>query len=174
MAKIEQLIPKILIFEGGYCNDVCDSGGATNMGVTLATWQKMGYDKDLDGDIDADDIKLLTNGDFRIVLSKYWNKWKANLIKNQSIAELLVDWYWGSGIWGIKIPQRVLGVDDDGIVGSQTLNAINSYPNQKELHEKLIQARLDFIYGICKRSPKNNKFKKGWVRRIVSYTFKEN
>lgn len=173
MAEIVLLVPKILQWEGGYVNDPSDSGGATNKGVTISTWRKIGYDKDLDGDIDADDVKLITNKDFEIVLGKYWNEWSADKIKNQSIAELLVDFVWASGTWGIKIPQRVLGVDDDGVVGKQTLNAVNSYPNQKELHEKLINARLNFVDLICARSPKNNKFKKGWKRRILSYKFKE-
>ena len=34
------------------------------MGITIATWKAVGYDKDGDGDIDAQDIKLLTKADF--------------------------------------------------------------------------------------------------------------
>jgi lysozyme family protein len=173
MAEIVLLVPKILQWEGGYVNDPSDSGGPTKMGVTIGTWRKIGYDKDMDGDIDANDVKLIDNKDFEIVLGKYWNEWRADKIKNQSIAELLVDFVWASGTWGIKIPQRVLGVDDDGVVGKQTLSAVNSYPDQKELHSKLINARLNFVDLICVRSPKNNKFKKGWKKRILSYKFKE-
>jgi len=33
----------------------------------------------------------------------FWDKWKADLIKDQSIANILVDWVWGSGKYGITI-----------------------------------------------------------------------
>ena len=67
-------------------------------------------------DIDADDIKLLSTADAVSVLKQnYWNRWKADQIANQSVAEILVDWVWGSGKWGIVIPQRLLKVTDDGI-----------------------------------------------------------
>ena len=103
MAKVELFAPKILRYEGGFVNDPCDKGGATNMGVTLATWRQVGYDKDGDGDIDADDIRLLTVSDAISVLkTNYWNRWKADQITNQSIAEILVDWVWGSGKWKIS------------------------------------------------------------------------
>lgn len=33
------------------------------MGITLSTWRSCGYDKDGDGDIDADDLRLITPED---------------------------------------------------------------------------------------------------------------
>ncbi len=62
MAKIEILSPFILSFEGGYVNHPNDKGGPTNKGVTIATWRRVGYDKDGDGDIDVDDLRLLRIG----------------------------------------------------------------------------------------------------------------
>ena len=93
MAKVELFAPKILAFEGGFVHDPTDRGGATNMGVTLSTWKQVGYDKDGDGDINADDIRQLSKQDAIAVLKlNYWNRWKANQITNQSMAEILVDW----------------------------------------------------------------------------------
>ena len=49
-----------------------------------------------------------------------WSVLKEALIKlkDQNVANILVDWVWASGAYGIKIPQRVLGVDVDGRSGS--------------------------------------------------------
>ena len=60
MANVYKLAPWILKWEGGFVNDPADLGGATNMGVTIGTWKSCGYDKDGDGDIDVDDLRLLT------------------------------------------------------------------------------------------------------------------
>lgn len=145
MANVILLAPRILKWEGGYCDDPDDRGGATNKGVTLSTWRQVGYDKDGDGDIDANDIRLLSNEDATRVLKQfYWDRWKTDLISNQSVAEILVDWVWCSGKWGIVIPQQILQVQPDGIVGNKTVNAVNSH-NQRDLHVKIVEARKKFI-----------------------------
>lgn len=46
----------------------------------------------------------------------FCNRWMADLIKDQAVANTLVDWVWGSGVYGVKIPQRMLGVTADGVV----------------------------------------------------------
>lgn len=171
MANVSKLLPIILQWEGGFNEDPLDKGGATNMGVTLQTWKSCGYDKDMDGDIDKDDVKILEKSDVQIVLKKYyWDRWKADKILNQSVANILVDWVWGSGSWGIKIPQRILGCTQDGLVGPKTLEKLNSF-NQQELFNQIKQARLDFVDGIVERDPTQQRFIKGWKNRINYFKF---
>lgn len=102
----------------------------------------------------------------------FWDKWKADSIKNQSIAMLLVDWVWGSGIYGIKYPQQILGVKVDGIVGEKTLAAVNNYPDQKELFEKLWQRRKKHFEDIARNSYKK-KFLRGWLRRLDAFKYED-
>lgn len=171
MAKVELFVPKMLGLEGGFVDDPADRGGATNMGVTLSTWKKVGYDKDGDGDIDAEDIRRLSKQDAIGVLKRgYWNRWKADQINNQSIAEILVDWVWSSGKWGIVIPQRLLKVPEDGIVGPATLYAANS-ANQRGLHAALFQARGRFILDLVRIHPEQKKFLDGWMNRLNQFKF---
>ena len=189
MAKIEKLSPIIAKWEAGYVDDPKDKGGATNMGITIGTWRQIGYDKDGDGDIDVHDIRLLDEHDFAAVLKIYWNKWQANRIVNQSVANILVDWVFTSGAWGIRIPQRILGLNEDGIVGPATLNALNS-GCQKELFDKIFNARKKFFNDIVTRSVleyekkigrksteseklkhTQKRFIKGWLNRLNDFKY---
>lgn len=171
MAKIQPLADFILSFEGGYVNHPNDKGGPTNMGVTLKTWQTQGYDKNNDGRIDAKDVKLITKADaISILLRCYWNRWKADGIKDQSIANILVDWIWISGTPGITLVQAMLGVKSDGIVGKQTLKALNSQ-NPKQFFDRIKTRRKQYISGIIARNPSKRVFEKGWLRRLEAINY---
>lgn len=172
MADIKVLAPFILSYEGGFVNDPADRGGATNMGVTIGTWRSVGYDKDGDGDIDVDDLRKLTRDDVieRVMRPHYWNRWKADLIRSQSLANILVDWVWASGVNGIKIPQRLLGVTADGIVGPKTLEALNAR-DPRWLFSQIRDRREGYIRGIVARDPSQRRFMAGWLRRLDGIRF---
>ncbi len=176
MAEIKKFEPFILKWEGGakYTNKKSDKGGATKYGITIATWRTVGYDKNGDGKIGEKDVKLITEDDFKKVLKRnFWDKWKADQIKNQKVAEILVDWLWNSGKWGIIKPQQLLGVKADGIVGVKTLAAVNNYPNQRKLFESLKNARKAYIDKVIKNDPSQIVNKKGWLNRINSIVYED-
>lgn len=171
MANLQLLIPLILKWEGGFVNDPADLGGPTNKGVTLSTWKRQGYDKNGDGAIDVADLKLLTAEDVaeRILRPYYWNRWQADRIDSQALANILVDWVWCSGRYGITIPQGVLGVPEDGIVGERTLRILNGYPDPEGLFEKIKQTRRAYLNMICLKRPENKRFLKGWFNRLNDF-----
>lgn len=166
MNDYRNMIDKVLKWEGGYAGNI-DGKTCTMKGVTLATYRnyfgRQKTCKELRGISQAEWEYIFKNG--------FWDRWKADKIDNQSIAELLVDWVWASGIYGIKLPQRVLGVKDDGIVGNKTLSAINNYPNQKELFNKLWNRRKKHFEDIAKNG--KEKFLKGWLNRLNDYKYRE-
>ena len=169
MADIQKLANKLFKWEGGFVNDPTDRGGATNMGVTISTWRQVGYDKDGDGDIDTDDIRLLTRADAMLVLKKfYWDRWQADHIIDQKVANILVDWVWASGRWGIIIPQLILDVKSDGIVGPHTLIKLNRVDSKIFLRE-VYTARVTFLQKIVKNDPSQVKFIYGWLRRLNDF-----
>jgi lysozyme family protein len=174
MANPRLYIPKVLQWEGGFVNDPLDRGGATNKGVTIACFKSMGFDNDGDGDIDIDDLRRLSDDQaFAIMKKLYWNRWHADEIENQSIAEILVDFVWGSGKWGIVVPQGALGLVADGVVGPKTLAVVNGR-NQEEIFNTIKASRLIFIENIIKNNPSQVRFERGWKNRINSFKFKEN
>lgn len=174
MAKCELLLPYLMKWEGGYVNDPHDRGGVTNKGVTIATWRSVGYDVDGDGDIDVADLKVLSDDDVltRVLKPHYWDRWRADEIRSQSVANILVDWVWGSGAYGVKIPQRILGVKVDGIVGPQTLSAVNAR-EPRELFGQLKQERADFLRRIVDNNPTQKRFIRGWMNRLNDLTFND-
>ncbi len=174
MAQCKELLPFILSWEGGYVNDPDDLGGATNKGVTIATWRQVGYDKTGDGVIDVDDLRQLTDEDVmtRVLKPHYWDRWRADQIEDQAIANICVDWCWCSGRHAITRVQKLLGVKPDGIVGQITLAAINS-ASPLPLFMKIKQDRRFFLEGICRSRSKNRKFLKGWLRRLDAITYQK-
>ena len=190
MANIEHFIPFLIKWEAGiikknnetnesffqragktgWADDPDDSGGQTMVGVTMATYEefcrKKGYPRPT-----SERLMNLSYDDWKSVLKMfYWDRWRADEIKSQSIAEIVCDWVWASGIYGIKIPQELVGVMPDGIVGPKTIAAVNS-KNPRELFDRIKIARFDFIEDICRKRHANNKFKRGWLNRVNDIKF---
>lgn len=190
MAKVESIVPFILKWETGttgigltnehffekaklkgFANDPDDLGGATMCGVTLATFteycRRKGYPRPT-----IVRLKAITYKEWlEILKTMFWDKWKADQINNESIALILVDWVWGSGKYGITIPQKAIGVTADGIVGPKTIAAVNA-KDPKQLFDLIRKERLAYIERICRSRPTNLKYKRGWLNRLNDIKFK--
>lgn len=167
MAEAKVLIPFILKWEGGFANHPDDKGGATNKGITIATFRHF-----LGSGKTVGQLKAMTDEQWETIFRKgFWDKFEADKIANQSVANICVDWAWCSGATtAIKQVQRLLGVAADGVVGNITLGAINNADPEK-LFEKIKSARLAFVEAIVKRDASQQVFLKGWLNRINSIQY---
>ncbi len=109
--------------EGGYVDDPADPGGATNMGVTLATYRQWSEDPVL-GPAQIRDMTRRTAS--AIYRSLYWNPLRADALPpgvDLSVFDMGVN----AGIWGsARLLQRTLGFtgeEVDGCIGPETLGA---------------------------------------------------
>lgn len=181
MVHYSNLKKFILSFEGGYVNDPDDRGGESNKGITIKTWRGAGFDtfrkipvlqvgKKCYTNV-TKSLYEMTDTQWEFVFKKYfWDRWSAEQIKDQSIANLLVDWVWSSGVWGIKMPQALLRVTQDGIVGPKTLNALNSQ-DPEQLFRRFVREREAYIERLVLKDPRNRKFERGWYRRLYSIQY---
>jgi lysozyme family protein len=173
MADFLEYFPTLLKWEGGYVNDPDDAGGATKYGVTLEVWKKEGYDKNKDGVIDSNDVKMITKEEAAKIAKKgYWDILKGDEIKSQSIAEFIVDWAYNSGTkTAIKKLQQTLGLTEDGNFGPNTLRETNA-ADAETLFDELKARRQAFFEAIVRAKPSQKKFLKGWLIRNNSFKFK--
>ena len=172
MANHELYFKKCLKWEGGYGNIAGDSGGATKYGVTIATWKMLADDPDKNGDgiVDAEDMKLLTLDDALAINKKFWDKIQGDKITNQSVAMAIADFLWNSGGVAVKKVQRILGLNTDGIFGRNTLAAVNAADPVK-LHADITNARRNYFYAIVRAKPITKKFLKGWLNRLNDFKY---
>lgn len=168
MANKKLLIPIIRQFEGGWSKHPLDRGGATMCGITFSTfkhWRK----KHQQPEPTEEDLKNIGMKEWTDIFTElFWEPCKAALIKNQTIANLLVDFAWASGpVTAIKQTQTALGLTPDGIVGAHTLDALNQSDYTKTI-EIITSKRLAFVEEIVKRNPTQSIFLNGWKRRILT------
>ena len=184
MAQLEKMIPFLILWESGVADtaadnetlflkarskgvakDPADRGGATLAGVTIATYGDYRKRKGRRKPSVADLARLEYAEWFDILKTMFWDRWQADSIADQRVAHMLVDWVWTSGTYGITIPQKLLGVKADGIVGPKTLEAVNARV-PSELFLNLKASRSAYFECICRQRPANRRFLNGWLRRL--------
>src|SRR5690606_31383462 len=117
--NFQQALEKVLKHEGGFVNHPADPGGATNKGITLATYRR--YIK-RNGTVD--DLKALTTEQAgKVYKAQYWDKVRGDDLPS-GLDYAVFDFAVNSGpAKAVKELQKVLGVTQDGIIGPITLEA---------------------------------------------------
>lgn len=170
MADINKLIPFLLKWEGGYSNHKADRGGATMKGITIATYRAYCKAKGLP-EPTIKRLKGVSMEEWKDILrTLYWDKFRADDINSQSVANICVDWAWMSGKTAIKNVQRILGVKADGVVGPITLAAINSR-SPLPLFGMIKERRKEFYAELVESTPSQQVFFNGWMNRLSDLNF---
>ena len=172
MADYRNLVPFIKKWEGGLSKDTRDqcskdplpdgSGYHTNKGICWMTFKSVFGSG-------SDSVKrfyAMNDEDWgKVYKPLFWDKMGGDGIKSQRIADALVNWAWGSGTsTPSKAIQRIVGVNPDGVIGNQTINAINA-GNEEDIYQKLKKANIDFFDNLS-QSPKYSMYRAGWFNRL--------
>jgi lysozyme family protein len=177
-ATFEKCIPVIMQHEGGsaYTNHPNDPGGSTKYGISLLFLSKLSLlegDIDHDGDIDADDIKQLSEPQADALYLKYfWNPLNIENLKNDLLILHIFDHGVNAGTrTAVKILQQLVRVSPDGSIGSMTESAISIYSASHNIVGDYANARKRYYDSIIDKNLKLSVFKNGWYNRVDSTHF---
>lgn len=126
---------KILKSEGGYSYDPDDSGGETYKGISRKFWPQWSGWKVIDSTKNQSDWKNKLNSisglnDAVLLFYKinFWDKIGGDSIKNQDVANLLVDSAVNEGIKSaVKRAEEIVGLPQTGILSLLLTNKLNSF-----------------------------------------------
>ena len=172
MADFNTYYPKLVKHEGGYVNDPTDRGGETYRGISRKNFPNATIFTHLDSvkPIKKNTIFPSLEVEVRKFYEmNFWDAIKADQIKNQSVAEILVDWKINGGFNPKKI-QQMVGEKQDGKIGDGTIQAINK-ADSTHLFATIKQARKAHYTAIIKNNPSQAKFANGWFARIESFQY---
>ncbi len=92
--------------------------------------------------------------------ANFWDKMKGDGVQNQAIATYCYDWYVNAGGNAIKSIQHMLGLQQDGVCGEQTLAALNAAGNILQL---LHSRRIVYYQHVA--TGDHSKYLAGWESR---------
>ncbi|KZL18167.1 glycoside hydrolase family 108 protein [Pseudovibrio sp. Ad37] len=148
--------------EMGYVDHPKDPGGATNHGVTIKTLSKW-----RGCNVSKDEVKALTKVEAEEILKT----WFFDPVRFDELPAGLdytvVDFSINSGAKrAIEYLQRALGVDDDGVFGRGTMDAVKRAANEGDMPD-LIKRLNEKRWAYMKRLSNWSSFKNGWTRRVM-------
>lgn len=166
MADYEWAFEKVMANEGGYILHTVqeDRGGMTFAGISRHYHPKWKGWKLIDKGklIDA---KNLVKEFYK---QKFWNAMKGDYIIYDDVAMVIFDFAVNSGIVpAVKLAQKIIGVQVDGIVGGITVGKINNLEDPHKFVLAYSLMRIERYKTICERNETQKKFLIGWINRVL-------
>ena len=154
---------EVIKSEGGFTDDTRDPGnrlpdgrvGSTMLGVTQRNWERY-----VGRQVTHDEMKALTPTIVQPFYKiQYWDAVKGDQLP-RGIDYLCYDLAVTSGpVRAGVVLQQALGVNADGIIGRQTLNAA-ALADKAQLAQKFTDQKIAFY-----KSLNNPVYEKGWINR---------
>lgn len=145
----------MLKHKSGFSNPASNPGGATNKGITLATFRQ--YVKK---NSTVADLKAITDAQVAQVYKAH--HWDTGQLPS-GVDYPLVDYAVNSGPGrAIKHLQKVVGLAEDSIIGPMTLSAVKATTPELVIN-KHSDERLAFLRSLSRWST----FSKGWTRHVA-------
>jgi lysozyme family protein len=165
LADFERCFRFTLGREGGFVDDPRDAGGATNHGISLRYAKSKGrvLDLDHDGDVDVDDIRLITPAVARTMyMADFWRPMRGDALPGP-LGLVVFD---SAVLCGPGRASRWLqtaaGVPADGSIGPITLAAV-ARRDRAELIADILLLRNVHLHQV----PSFDEHGKGWLRRVM-------
>lgn len=164
--RFDDCLRVVLGVEGGYVKKDADRGGATNYGVTQATYDEFRRRHALAlrhvSAIDTDEVR-------QIYRDGYWMPIRGdNLPRGMDLVTF--DGAVNHGVrQASKFLQRALGVDDDGVIGKATVEAAVRYDLSGmtlTVVADVLGQRSDFYERLVEKNPSQKVFLVGWHNRL--------
>lgn len=171
MAEFNLFLPLVLKFEGGFVNDPVDPGGATNKGITMATFRSVAPPGEPPT---LDDLKALTDEEAgKIYRARYWNLMCGDDIEHQELANIVCDFYVNAGNNATKLLQQVMNemgasIQVDGHIGPGSIIALTLL-DQAEVYRRYKSGRILYYQRLVANQPALAKFLKGWLNRVNAF-----
>jgi lysozyme family protein len=175
MADFHRFAPILFRHEGGYVDDPIDPGGATNRGITMATFRACAKDF-LGVEPTLDALKQLTEMQAATIYKAlYWDAIRGDEMPCQQVANTVCDFQVNAGPQSARLLQRVLNrlevqprLTVDGKIGKATIAALRQV-DAGDVHVLFQVGRRDYYRGLVGRRPTLARFLKGWLRRVDSF-----
>lgn len=140
--------------EGIDSNHPLDRGGKTRYGITSAVAAEHGYDVS----------QITPHVAAKIYRADYW---RFDSVNDRRVAAKIMDVCVNVGLRsGVRLVQKALGVQVDGIFGPDTATAINTR-NSEDVIERISKAVADYYLDIVENRPEQRTFLRGWIRRAI-------
>lgn len=167
MADFESAFQKTMQNEGGYrLHEVeGDRGGMTYAGIARRFHPGWAGWKIIDsGRMDDPDLTGMVRQFYRV---NFWDRIGGDDIQAQQIAESVFDFAVNAGVRvAVKLAQLATGATPDGIVGPQTIGALNNTDPESFVAQYVV-AKISRYAAICNHRPSQKKFLLGWINRTL-------
>jgi lysozyme family protein len=157
------LIDRVIAREGGskVSRDPNDPGGVTKFGISKRAYPD-------------EDIENLTEERARQLYEQRMMRSNIDKIQDPYLREHVFDFHVHSDPWdgtnavSVRNLQRLLGVTVDGVIGPETIQAVNSRVWPFGFYMAYIRDRILYWVRVIQKRPTSLKYLTGWVNRVFN------